>query len=135
MTSRLISRTSAIVLLVGGVLLLFAPDVVLPRLSPGFPASALWLGQLLGAAWLGMAALNWVSRLAMLGGIYGRPTVFANAALYFISALAILRAASRTPSSTGLWVLAVPAIVLAVAYGWLLFRGPFERELAERRSG
>ena len=116
------------------MLLLFAPDVVLPRFAPGFPASALWLGQLLGAAWLGMAALDWVSRFAMLGGIYGRPTVFANAALYFISTLVILRAASRSPSSTGLWVLAVPAVALTVAYGWLLYRGPFEIELAERRA-
>ena len=135
MTSQLISRISALVLLIGGGALLFAPDAILPRLAPGFPASAIWLGQLLGAAWLGVAALNWVGRFTMLGGIYGRPTVFANTALYFISALVMLRAASRAPSSATLWALAAPTVVLAVAYAWLLYRGPFEKELAQRRAG
>ncbi|HET7549754.1 MAG TPA: hypothetical protein VFK04_00595 [Gemmatimonadaceae bacterium] len=82
-----------------------------------------------------MAALNWLSRGALLGGIYGRPVVFANTALYFISALVILRAVSRAPSVTGLWVLAVPAVALAGVYSWLLYRGPFEKELATRRGG
>lgn len=122
-------------LLAGGIVLLFAPDVVLPRLSPGFPDSALWLGQLLGAAWLGVAALDWLSRGTMLGGIYGRPVVVANTALYFISALVILRALSRAPSATGLWALAVAAVLLAAVYGWLLYRGPFEKEFAARRGG
>lgn len=134
MTSRTISTTSALVLLISGVTFLFAPDVILPRIAPGFPTSALWIGQLLGAGWLGLAALNWVGRLNMLGGIYGRPTVFANTALYFVSALVLLRAASRAPSSTALWLLAAPAVVLAIAYGWLLYRGPIEKEFAARRG-
>jgi hypothetical protein len=109
--------------------------VVLPRLSPGFPTSTLWLGQLLGAAWLGVAALNWLGRAALLGGIYGRPTVFANTALYFISALVLIRAATRVEAPAALLALAAPLVALALTYGWLLLRGPFEKELAERRSG
>jgi hypothetical protein len=90
--SSLLSRVSAAVLLLAGVALLFAPDVLLPALVPGFPPVAAWLGQLLGAAWLAVAALNWLQRAAVLGGIYGRPVVLANVALYFISALSLLRA-------------------------------------------
>lgn len=115
------------------MVLLFAPDAVLPRLIPNYPPPALWLGQLIGAAWLGVAALNWVSRSTMLGGIYGRPVVFANLVLYFISALVIIKAASRAETPSVLLALAVPAAVLAVAYGWLLFRGPFAKEFGERR--
>ena len=37
MTSTNISRASAILLVAGGMVLLFAPDVVLPRIIPGFP--------------------------------------------------------------------------------------------------
>ena len=134
MTSRSISSASALILLIGGLVLLFVPDAVLPRLAPGFPTSAAWMGQLLGAAWLGVAALNWVSRFTMLGGIYGRPIVFANTALYFISALALIRAATRTTAPAPLVALAVPAAALALAYGWLLYRGPFEKELTQRRG-
>lgn len=134
MTATLISRVSAAILLAAGITLLFAPDVVLPRLIPDYPTAALWFGQLLGAAWLGAAALNWLSRSAVLGGIYGRPVVLANLALYFVSALAILRAASRASSPGTLWVLAVPPTVLTVAYGALLVRGPPARDLDARSA-
>lgn len=119
--SGMISRVNAIVLLLAGVAMLFAPDIVLLRLVQGFPPAAFWLGQLLGAAWLGMAALSWLSRGAVLGGIYGRPVVMANATLHFISAMTLLR--------TGLIVLAIPAALLAIVYGLLLFRGPLPGDM------
>jgi hypothetical protein len=98
MISSLVSRASAAILLLGGVTLLFAPDVVLPALVPAFPPAAMWLGQLLAAAWLGVAALNWLQRGALLGGIYGRSVVLANVALYFISELFALSAFAFVPA-------------------------------------
>ncbi|MBC7791434.1 MAG: hypothetical protein H7Z74_15925 [Anaerolineae bacterium] len=125
MTSTLISRASVAVLLVAGLMLLFAPEIVLSRLIAGYPAAGLWLGQVLGAAWLGVAALNWLNRSAVLGGIYGRPTVMGNLILHFISALVILKAAQRAGFPGMLCLLAASAAVLAIAYGVLLLRGPF----------
>ena len=124
--SSTLSRLSAAVLLLGGLVLLFAPDAVLPALVPGFPAAAAWLGQLLGAAWLGMAALNWLQRAAVLGGIYGRPVVLANGALYFITAASLLRALLGGAAPRALWLVCAPAALLAAAYGTLLLRGPFD---------
>ena len=124
--SSLVSRISAAVLFIGGIALLFAPDVLLPALVPRFPPAAAWLGQLLGAAWLGVAALNWLQRSTMLGGIYGRPIVVANLALYFVSALSMLRALLGGGVPATSWLVAAPAAVLAVVYGALLFRGPFD---------
>ncbi|MDF1505788.1 hypothetical protein [Roseisolibacter sp. H3M3-2] len=126
MISSLLSRLSAALLLAGGATLLFAPDVVLPALVPGFPRDGAWLGQLLGAAWLGAAALNWLQRGALLGGIYGRPVVMANTALYFVSAASLLRALLGGAAPRAAWVVAAPATALAVAYGALLLRGPFD---------
>jgi hypothetical protein len=123
--SAAVSRASALYLAIGGFVLLFAPDAVLPRLIPGYPSGGLWLGQLLGAAWLGMAALNWINRRLIIGGVYGRPVVLANAVHYFISAMVLVRAASRVPEMS-LLLTGLPAITLAVAYGALLFRGPFD---------
>lgn len=124
--STVVSRSSAVLLLVGGLTMLFVPDAVLPRFSPGFPAEALWVGQLLGAAWLGLSALNWIHRRAVLGGVYGRPVVFANLIQHFIGALVLIRAAQRAPSPGPLWLMAIPVTALALAYGVLLFRGPFD---------
>ena len=125
MISAFISRTSALWLGIAGFALLFAPDAVLPRLIAGYPSSGLWLGQLLGAAWLGLAALNWINRRLILGGVFGRPIVLANAIHYFVSAMVLIRAVIRQPEAS-VELAAVPAITLAVASGALLFRGPFD---------
>jgi hypothetical protein len=47
MISSILSRVSASILLVGGLVLLFVPDLVLPRFVSDFPETGLWLGQLL----------------------------------------------------------------------------------------
>ena len=120
MPSRIIASSSALVLAAAGTLLLFASDEVLPRLVPGISRDGAWLGQVLGAAWLGIAALNWLSRGSVLGGIYGRPIVMANAVTYFITATVLLKA----PLAGARIVVALPA-AFALLYGLLLFRGPF----------
>lgn len=124
--SSLVSRASAVTLLAAGLALLFAPDALLSALVPGFPEAGYWIGQVLGAAWLGVASLNWWSRASILGGIYGRPVVFTNFALYFIGAIPLLKAATAGGAPPILWALAGPMAALAVAYGALLWRGPFD---------
>ena len=122
-------------LLLGGLALLFASDVILPHLVPAFPAAGAWLGQLVGAAWLAVAALDWLSRSALLGGIYGRPVVLTNAMLYFIAAMVLLKVVTRRDAPGALWVLIVPIVLFAAIYCWLLFRGPLERDFdIHRRS-
>lgn len=133
MISSIVSRVSAAVLALGGVVLLFAPDVLLPLVIPAFPPSAAWFGQMLGAAWLGVAALNWLQRGLLLGGIYGRPIVLTNLALYFVGGLSVLRALLEGGVPMTLWFVAVPALVLAAVYGALLFLGPFDP--LQRTSG
>jgi hypothetical protein len=122
-TSRILATTSALALAAAGLLLLFAADDVVPRFVSGVQADAAWVGQLLGAAWLGIAALNWLSRGSVLGGIYGRPIVMANAATYFITTTVLLRA----PLAGAPLAAIVPGI-FAVLYGLLLFRGPFSAD-------
>jgi hypothetical protein len=124
--SSWVSRTSAAVLLAGGAALLFAADVILPILAPGHPSGAAWLGQLLGAAWLGVAALDWLQRGTPLGGIYGRPVVLANLTLYFVGAMVLLRALREPGAPRALWWVAAPMTALAAVYGVLLLRGPLD---------
>ncbi len=134
MISSLISRSSAGFLALGGLLLLFAPDEILPRVVPDFPASASWLGQLIAAGWLALAILNWASRSSLLGGIYGRPVVLANALFYFIGATTLSRIVPAHPQTVALYVIAVPIVLFAALYAWLLFRGPIGSDFARARG-
>jgi hypothetical protein len=124
-----VSRASAALLAIAGMALLFAADELLPRLIPGFPRAAAWVGQLLGAAWLGVAALNWLQRRARLGGIYGRPVVLTNAIVYFVSAMVLLKIVALPNGSTIVILVTLLFTVFAAIYAWLLFRGPFERDM------
>jgi hypothetical protein len=132
MTSSLLSRVSAALLLFGGVALLFAPDAILPRLIPGYPSDEGWFGQLLGAAWLAMAELNWLSRFTVLGGIYGRSVVSANMTLFLISAIAFWKATGRPEAGPAVWLPFAVTALLALAYAALMFKGPLP---ADRRPG
>ncbi len=129
--SSALSRISALYLGLVGFAFLFASDDLLPRLIPGFPKDAAWFGQLLAAAWLGAAAVNWNGRGNLLGGIYGRPQVTLNLMIFLVGALSMLRA-SAPPLA--LWGLTVPMSVLGLAYAAVFLRGPFDR-LAPPPSG
>ena len=111
---------------VAGVALLFASDELLPVLVAGFPPAGSWLGQLLGAAWLGVAVLNWLQRRTVLGGIYGRPIVLTNLTLYFVSALSLLRSQLAGHGTVIPWLLFALCVTMALTYGILLLRGPLD---------
>ena len=115
--------------------MLFASDVILPRMIPGLSGADAWLAQLLAAGWLGVAALNWLGQSALLGGIYGRPQVMANLALYFISATTLLRTVSSREVPATVWIVAAVCVAFALTYGWLLFRGPFQRDFELHGQG
>lgn len=120
--TRLLATASAVLLGTCGFGLLFAADEVMQRLDAAGPAAAVAC-QLLGGAWLALAAATWITRGAPQGGIYGRPIVLANMWVYTITALVCLKAfwTGAAVSTVG-----VVAGALAVSYGYLLFRGPIE---------
>lgn len=126
MVSSLVSRISAGLLALGGATLLFAADAVLPVFVPGFPVRGAWLGQLLGTAWLGMATLNWLQRFSLLGGIYGRAIVMANAMLYVAGATSLIKPLLSGRAPATLLFVFVPMTAMAIAYAALMLRGPFD---------
>lgn len=128
MISTYVARINAGLLLLGGLALLFASDTLLPSLIPTYPAGAAWLGQLLGASWLGFAAFNWLNRSLLLGGIYARPVVMANAMFYLIAFTVLVKPATRPEVPQVVWFLVVPIGLFAGYYGWLLVRGPLEHD-------
>jgi hypothetical protein len=130
-----LSRASAGLLGVAGHALVFAPREVLAYLAPGTPTAATWIGQLLGAALIGLAWLNWLNRGALLGGIYARPVVLANAVFFLIGAASVF-GTSSTLDATARRAQAVAGVLglFALCYLWLMFRGPLERDFQASRA-
>jgi hypothetical protein len=109
---------SAVLFGVSGLGMLFAPDEVAPLL--GLAAGAV-LVQLLGAALLGIAAMNWTARGMALGGIYGRAVTAGNQVHAFIGAMVLVRYAFSTGGPAGMWVLTAVYVLAAVYFSWLMF--------------
>lgn len=135
MLSSHLSRVSALFLGVAGFAFVFAPRELLARLAPGTPPTAAWIGQLLGAALVGLGCLNWFNRHTLLGGIYARAVVLANTMFYVVGALSVF-GASAALTATRPMAQSVAGVlgVFAACYAWLLFRGPLERDIATYRT-
>jgi hypothetical protein len=127
--SKYLLIASAASLALGGLILLFAPEI-LANLLASTSALGFLVSQVLSAAWLGLAALDWFDRGSMIGGIYGRPIVLANFANYFIAATSILRTGVRYGLPTELWVVGGIAALFALVFGLRIYGSPPEMSSA-----
>ena len=118
METRLALSASAVLFGVSGFGTLFAPDDVARLL--GLSAGA-ELVQLLGAALLGIATMNWTARGLPVGGIYGRAVTAGNQVHAFIGAMVLLRYTFSTGGPAGMWVLTAVYVLAAVYFSWLMF--------------
>ena len=113
---------SAMLLLVLGLTALFFPELAAEEL--GFGASV--PVQFFGGALLGFAALNWMGRSAILGGIYGRPIVVGNFGLGVMTAGTSISASLDGRLPEWGWVLAAVFTIQASGFFWLMRRPPWE---------
>jgi hypothetical protein len=122
MNTRLLMRASAVFLGVLGASATFLPQEILARAGTTTPGFSVVLVQMAGAAYLGLAMLNWMAQGNVIGGIYSRPVAICNLAHFTIAALALLKAAfagQRAPEVlAGGAAYAVFAVLFAVvAFG------------------
>jgi hypothetical protein len=112
---------AALLYVVPGLALTFAPQETLGAL--GFPPSLLgdWLAQLLGAALLGLALLSWVQRHTLIGGVFGRPLLMTNLLFTTASFFASFRT-WRQVDTPPLLVATILLGALAAAFGARLLR-------------
>ena len=122
--SRLLMSVSAAVLAAFGLAGSFLPHETLARLGAAPSAPLVLLLQAFGAVCLGFALLDWMSRHAAIGGIYGRPLVVGNLLHFASAALAFFKLMLRNPELRTLWPLGLVYALLALGFGVALFRQP-----------
>ena len=117
--------TSSIILGAIGIILTFAPDVVLSHLNVAINPTSLLLGQVIGGLYFGYSMLNWMTKESLIGGIYNRPIAIANFTHFFIAGLAIAKSLISNPGlPKALWVAGMVYTVLGVLFTVILFRHP-----------
>ena len=120
------SHASALLLAAGGLAMLFAPQPIAAALGAPPAVATDVIVQMLGGAWLGLAALNWLQRRAIIGGVFMRPLVFANTIHYVVAALVLWKAPVGGANALVQAATAIAAL-LAVVYSAVLMKGPFDR--------
>lgn len=125
MNTKLIMTLSACYMYSIGILLTFAPDLILDYLSLVPNQITLFLLQIIGALYFGFGMLNWMNKGRPIGGIYNRPVAIANLSHFMIAGLALLKGLSSTANiSLAIWTLGIIYSVFGIAFGILLFRHP-----------
>lgn len=124
MHTRLLMSASAAFLLALGLLATFAPQQLLARVGSS-PQPALDLVvQLSRSLYLGFAALNWMAKDSLIGGIYSRPVAIGNLFHFFIGAMSLLKALAAGRHQPGVLLAALPYTIFAAWFALVVFRSP-----------
>jgi hypothetical protein len=108
-----------------GIILTFAPDLILQVLELSTDQISLFLMQIVGALYFGFGMLNWMNKSRPIGGIYNRPVAIANLSHFMIAGLALLKGLLSTPELPSMiWVVGILYIGFGITFGVLLFRHP-----------
>ncbi len=108
-----------------GLLTSFLPQEVLKITDlPTSPVNVLLL-QILSAFYIGLAMINYMSKDAVIGGIYNRPILMGNIAYHSIASIALVKhALNQGMSSTTLITLTVVYCILSLGFLKLFFVDP-----------
>lgn len=126
MNTKILMSASAIVLGAIGILLSFLPDEILDYAGASSVAFFPVILQLLGAAYLGFAMLNWMARANLIGGVYSRPVAIGNLMHFIVGSMALLKAAFAGHGSTPLWVVGAVFASFAILFAKVTFTHPIK---------
>ena len=130
MNTRWLMRASAVSLGLIGIAASFLPKEILSAAgAPELPMLAVGI-QLLGAAYVGLAMLNWMAQANLIGGIYGRPVAVCNLTNFAIGFLALAKTATLTPPNFPIIILTGYFGVFAALFALVLRTHPARAEEA-----
>jgi hypothetical protein len=118
MQTKLLMNLSAAWMALLGLIATFLPQEVLAHYGAAPDRHAALFLQVLGAAYLGFAMMNWMAREVLIGGIYSRPLAMGNMVHFVVGGLALVKG--------GLIVVALVYAAFAVWFGMVVFKHPLK---------
>ena len=122
MNTKLLMRSSALILGLAGVFALFAPDVLLTTQGAAVTGNLSVMIQLMGALYFSFALMNWTAKDSLIGGIYARPVSLANFSHFFAGALLLLKQQLSNEMNLSILTALIVYAVYAAYFYWLVFR-------------
>ena len=104
-----------------GITASFFPNEILNGAGVSSTEALTLVVQVAGALYFGFAAMNWMAKTVLIGGIYAKPLAMGNFAHFTIAAIALMKAAVNNPVSSYLWAFAIGYSIFAVLFGVVLF--------------
>ena len=122
--TRALLLSSSVFLAILGMAGTFLPAETLVALGiePSRPFMVIF--QIMGGLYMGFAILNWMSRNAPMGGIYGKPVAMANLVHFLVVALMLIKETFGGELGNGFLILSVLYAVFASGFATTLFRDP-----------
>ncbi|MGE0104429.1 MAG: hypothetical protein AB7H86_20070 [Blastocatellales bacterium] len=118
-TAKYFVTASAIILAICGLIMIFSASELSATLfddKSGSLPIELW-----GSAIIGFAAMNWIARHSILGGIYGRAVVAGNQVHFFIGSMIMLRVLVNGGVAIPIGILFIIYALHALLFSYLMF--------------
>ena len=125
MNTKLLMTSSAMILALIGISLIFFPKEILDYFELSTSDTLELLMQIIGSFYFAFAMLNWMSKGSLIGGIYNRPIALANWTHFFIAGLSLIKGVLANSSlSYIIWSIAIIYSIFAILFGIVLFKHP-----------
>ncbi len=121
--TRSLMVASSLAMAAAGVVASFLPQEFLTWMGVAAaqePAAVIQIG---GALYIGFAAMNWMARGVLIGGVYARPLSFGNFVHFAIGAITLVKLTLAEPGPI-LIGLTAPYVVFAAWFGRVVFKPP-----------
>ncbi len=125
---------SALVMLALGVAGTFAPQELLGHSGSLATPMAVLMVQAAGGLYVGFAALNWMAKDNLIGGIYSRPVAMGNFAHFLVVAMACLKLDAKGYRELPVLVLGLVYLLFAAWFWLVTFTHPAGARGASREA-
>ena len=127
MNTKILMTASAFVMGMTAIILTFLPQEMIILSGHSVDYFNVLLIQILGALYFAFAALNWMAKANLIGGIYSKPVAIGNFAHFFIGAITLLKNAFTQEVLIGLWIAAIVYSLFAVLFAKVAFGNPIKK--------
>jgi hypothetical protein len=118
--------SSSLLLGTSGIILIFAPDLLLNSIGISTnPTTSILLVKIVGGLYFGYSTLNWMVKESRIGGIYNRPIAVANFTHFLIAGLSLTKALiSDLSLPFAIWIAAIVYIIMGSIFLVVLLKHP-----------